>query len=70
LGDGFYTDVTPTVFGICFEVRAAEYAETLEKVFRDRIGQADFDRVAEFKDWMTHHPKRHDILCYLSDAKE
>ncbi len=52
------------------DVRAAEYAQSLEKVFQDRIGPGDFDRVAEFKEWMIRHPKRHDILCYLSDTKE
>jgi Zn-finger nucleic acid-binding protein len=49
--------------------RAAEYAQSLEKVFEKRIGPSDFQRVAEFKEWMAQHPKHSDILCYLSDTK-
>ena len=49
------------------DLRSAEYAQSLEKVFQDRIGQPDFQRVAEFKQWMTRHPKHRDIMCYLSD---
>jgi Zn-finger nucleic acid-binding protein len=52
------------------DLRSAEYAQSLEKVFQERIGQQDFERVAKFKEWMAHHPKRRDILCYLSDTKE
>ena len=50
------------------DLRSAEYAQSLEKVFQDRIGQSDFHRVAEFKEWMTRHPKHRDIMCYLSDT--
>jgi len=50
------------------DLRSAEYAHSLEKAFQERIGPADFRRVAEFKDWMTQHAKRRDILCYLSDT--
>ena len=49
------------------DLRSAEYAQSLEKVFQERIGQSDFQRVAEFKEWMTRHPKHRDIWCYLSD---
>ena len=51
------------------DLRSAEYAQSLEKVFQERIGQADFQRVAEFKEWISRHPKHRDIMCYLSDAK-
>jgi Zn-finger nucleic acid-binding protein len=51
------------------DLRSAEYAQSLEKVFEERIGPADFQRVAEFKEWMTRHPKHRDIWCYLSDVK-
>jgi Zn-finger nucleic acid-binding protein len=50
------------------EIRSAEYAQSLEKVFQERIGSSDFARVAEFKAWMAHHPKHRDIWCYLSDS--
>jgi Zn-finger nucleic acid-binding protein len=49
------------------DLRAAEYAETIEKTFQERIGREDFERVTAFKAWMSGHPHRHDIWCYLSD---
>jgi len=51
------------------DLRAAEYEQSLEKTFQERIGQADFQRVSEFKAWMNRHPKQRDIWCYLSDTK-
>jgi Zn-finger nucleic acid-binding protein len=50
------------------DLRSAEYAQKLEEVFEERIGQADFARVAEFKEWMIRHPKHRDIWCYLADT--
>jgi len=50
------------------DLRAAEYAQNLEKAFQERIGPADFERAALFKEWMNHHPRRRDIWCYLSDT--
>jgi Zn-finger nucleic acid-binding protein len=51
------------------DLRAADYAQTLEKAFQERIGQADFERAAQFKEWMNQHPRRRDIWCYLSDSR-
>jgi len=33
--------------------------------FRDKIGCKDFERVAEFKRWLSSHPKRRSIRAYL-----
>ncbi len=52
------------------EVRTAEYTHTLTRTFRDRIGNADFARVAEFGAWLARHPRRRDICCYLLDQLE
>lgn len=52
------------------DVRAVEYASSLERAFRERIGEPDFGRVKEFKAWMTQHTRSNDILCYLSDRND
>jgi Zn-finger nucleic acid-binding protein len=52
------------------QVRSAEYGATLKETFRDRIGAADFAKVAEFGAWLANHPKRRDICCYLLDSPE
>jgi len=52
------------------QIRNAEYHATLEQTFRDRIGPADFEKVADFKTWLAAHPKRRDICCYLTQDNE
>ena len=47
------------------DIRTAEYQEALEKAFQERIGSADFQKIAELKTWIAAHPKRRDICCYL-----
>ncbi len=49
-------------------IRAAEFARTLEDTFRKRIGAEDFIRVQEIREWMSSHPQKRDILCYLNDS--
>jgi Zn-finger nucleic acid-binding protein len=46
-------------------VRSEEREEVLEGVFRERIGEEDFDKVVELKEWLRNHPKRREIRCYL-----
>ena len=46
-------------------IRSAEYQQALEQSFRDRIGSADFQKVLEFKNWLTDRPNQRDICCYL-----
>ena len=45
-------------------VRSAEREEVLEGVFRERIGE-DFEKVAEFREWLRQHPKQREIRCYV-----
>jgi Zn-finger nucleic acid-binding protein len=52
------------------QIRSSEYVQSLTETFRDRIGAADFSRVAEFGAWLARHPKRRDICCYLLDNLE
>jgi Zn-finger nucleic acid-binding protein len=51
-------------------VRSGEFEESLEHSFRDRIGEADFQKVADFKKWLDAHPKSRDIQCYLQHQAE
>ena len=46
-------------------IRSEEYRGAMEQVFRERIGEADFPRVSEFKRWLDDHPRRREIGCYL-----
>ncbi len=50
------------------QVRSEEYGASLEQAFRQRIGDADFQKVAAFKAWLQGHPKRRDICCYLLET--
>ena len=52
------------------KVRAADYLSVLDQAFRDRIGQADFKKISDFKAWLDKHPKRADICHYLSNDGE
>ena len=35
-----------------------EHQEALQRLYRKQIGDADFARLAEFKEWLSAHPKR------------
>ena len=47
------------------QLRTAVYSESLEQAFRARIGERDFEKVSQFKNWVAGHPKSRDICCYL-----
>jgi Zn-finger nucleic acid-binding protein len=49
------------------QIRSAEYVQKMTETFRERIGAADFSKVAEFGAWLARHPRRRDISCYLLD---
>lgn len=51
-------------------VRSAEYEKALYQTFAERIGRDDFSKISTFKHWLTQHPKRRDICCYLLDNLE
>ena len=52
------------------QIRSEEYVEKMTETFRQRIGVADFAKVAEFGAWLAQHPRRRDICCYLLDNLE
>jgi Zn-finger nucleic acid-binding protein len=52
------------------EIRTSEYARRLAASFRERIGEADFSKAAEFGAWLASHPKRRDIWCFLLAVME
>lgn len=52
------------------QARSADYDQSLHDTFRDRIGAEDFSKVSDFAAWLSNHPKRRDICCYLLDRVE
>jgi Zn-finger nucleic acid-binding protein len=51
-------------------LRSSEYSRAMEKTFRERIGEGDFPRVAEFAKWLRDHARRQDICAYLFNEIE
>lgn len=47
------------------KLREEEHAQTMAQSFRERIGDHDFEKVVEFKEWLVRHPKRASIVSYL-----
>ncbi|CAN5712352.1 hypothetical protein BH11VER1_BH11VER1_26330 [soil metagenome] len=50
-------------------VRSESFEYNLLKSFQDRIGEEDFPKVAEFRNWLLDHPKKRDIQAFLLDRK-
>src|SRR6185369_13699015 len=46
-------------------IRSEHYGQTMTQTFENRIGQADFPRVVEIKNWIEKHPHRREICAYL-----
>jgi Zn-finger nucleic acid-binding protein len=51
-------------------LRSQEREEVLEGVFRERIGEKDFEKATEFREWLRQHPKRREIRCYVKYEDE
>jgi hypothetical protein len=47
------------------KLREEEHAQALAQSFRERVGNHDFEKVVEFKEWLVRHPKRASIFSYL-----
>ncbi len=47
------------------QLRTEEHEKVLGEMFRERIGTADFEKVAAFKKWLVEHPKKRAIRSYL-----
>lgn len=60
------------IFSSSYQHRLArERRETqLSRQFVSRIGEQDFQRVADFATWFREHPRQRDIMAYLLDAAE
>lgn len=52
------------------DVRTELSNQRLREQFQRRIGEADFERAAQFKRWIQQHPSHRDILAYLLDERE
>jgi Zn-finger nucleic acid-binding protein len=47
------------------DIRQAEQAAAIERMFENRLGAAEFLRAREVRDWLNIHPKKSDVLAYL-----
>jgi Zn-finger nucleic acid-binding protein len=51
------------------EIRKEAYEESLRTAFSERIGEGDFPRVVEFREWMHGHPRAADIRAFLLETE-
>ena len=49
------------------EISREETKKTLEKMYREKFGADDYEKVREFKKWADENGKRSEILAYLDD---
>jgi Zn-finger nucleic acid-binding protein len=47
------------------DIRQADQAAAIERMFEHRLGAAELTRAREVRDWVNNHPKKSDILAYL-----
>lgn len=47
------------------DIRQAEQAAAIERLFENRLGSAELARAREVREWVNSHPKKSDILAYL-----
>jgi Zn-finger nucleic acid-binding protein len=47
------------------DIRQAEQAAAIERMFENRLGSAEWARAREVRDWVNNHPKKRDVLAYL-----
>jgi Zn-finger nucleic acid-binding protein len=52
------------------QVRTAEYDQTIEDNFKNRIGAPQYEKVVAFKEWLATQPKRREIVSYLLSLDE
>src|SRR5215510_8849409 len=47
------------------DIRQAEQAAAIERMFEKRLGAAELMRAREMRDWINNHPRKSDVLAYL-----
>lgn len=52
------------------KLRAEELEQTVQQTFEAKLGQADYEKVIEFKKWMHEHPRSGEILSFLHGHDE
>ncbi|MEZ5307691.1 MAG: zf-TFIIB domain-containing protein [Pyrinomonadaceae bacterium] len=50
------------------EVARDETRKSLEQIYLKKFGDADYERIREFKDWVDAHEKKNEIISYVRDA--
>ncbi len=49
------------------EVKKEETRKTLEGIYRDKFGEADYTKIKDFKTWIEDHEKGGEIMAFLKD---
>jgi Zn-finger nucleic acid-binding protein len=52
------------------KLRSEEQVQSIEEIFREKIGTTDFAKVRQFGAWLVRHPKRQEICSYLLEHCE
>lgn len=48
-------------------VRRKESKKSLEKLYREKFGAEDYDRIISFKTWLDAHERKNEIRAFLND---
>ena len=49
------------------EVNREETRKTLEKIYKEKFGEADYGKIKDFKSWVNAHEKSGEIIAYIRD---
>lgn len=52
------------------KLRSEELEQTVQETFEAKLGEADFQKVVQFKEWMRGHPRAGEILAFLHGHEE
>lgn len=52
------------------DIQRQSVKNTVEDMFRQRLGDAAYQRTADFRAWLATHDKKSLILAYLSDLDQ
>lgn len=49
------------------KIRGEEFREKLEKIYSDKFGREDYEKIKDIKEWIDSHEQRSIILAFLSE---
>ena len=48
-------------------IKKDETRQYLSNIFETKFGKEDYEKIADFKNWLETHPKKSEIVAYISD---